>query len=93
MIDIFDSPDDKVDVFNSLFLDVLDLHAPLKTIRIKKKTAPWITKHIRDEMDHRNKLYKLPTYSNMGCIQDTEKSSNCTATKGQKGVLPLPNLE
>jgi hypothetical protein len=44
VIDIFDSPDDKVDVFNSLFLDVLDLHAPLKTIRIKKKTAPWITK-------------------------------------------------
>ena len=59
VIDIFDSPDDKVDVFNSLFLDVLDLHAPLKTIRIKKKTAPWITKHIRNEMDHRNKLYKL----------------------------------
>lgn len=45
VIDIFDSPDDKVDVFNSLVLNVLDLHAPLETIHIKKKTAPWITKY------------------------------------------------
>ena len=31
----------------------------MKTIRVKKKPAPWITKHIRNEMDHRNKLYRI----------------------------------
>ena len=32
MLDVFDSPDDKVSIFNSLFLNVLDMHAPLKTV-------------------------------------------------------------
>ena len=34
-------------------------HAPLKTVRIKKKPAPWITTSIRNEMDVRNKLFKV----------------------------------
>jgi hypothetical protein len=59
VIDVFDNPDDKVDMFNSLFLDVLDMHAPLKTVRVKKNPAPWISKSIRDEMDRRNALYRL----------------------------------
>ena len=56
IIDVFDGLDDKIDIFNSLLLDILDVHAPLKTVRVKKKPAPWITKHIRDKMDHRKKL-------------------------------------
>ena len=59
IIDIFDCPDDKVSVFNALFLDVLDSHAPLRTVRVKKNPAPWITKTIRDEMDRRNALFRL----------------------------------
>ena len=53
IIDAFDDPDDKVDAFNSLFIEVLDMHAPLKTVnvRVKKNLTPWINKTIRCEMD------------------------------------------
>ena len=44
-------------VFNTLFCEVLDGHAPLKTVRVKKNPAPWIIKPIRDEMDRRNMLF------------------------------------
>ena len=40
IIDVFDDPDDKVDAFNNLFNDVLDMHAPLKTVRVKKNPTP-----------------------------------------------------
>ena len=59
VINIFDNPDDQVSVFNTLFCEVLDRHAPLKTVRVKKNPAPWITKSIRDEMDRRNMLFRL----------------------------------
>ena len=58
VLDIFDDVDDKLAVFESLFKDVLDLHAPLKTVRIKNNPAPWISRSIRDDMDTRNKLLK-----------------------------------
>ena len=31
----------------------------MRTVCVKKKPAPWISKQIRDDMDHRNKLYRL----------------------------------
>ena len=58
MMDIFDDADGKLFVFNSLFTDILNCHAPVKTIRVKKNRAPWISKSIRDEMDRRNKLQR-----------------------------------
>ena len=56
ILDVFDHPNDKVEVFNTLLLNVLNQHAPLKTVRIKKKPATWITTSIRKEMDVCNKL-------------------------------------
>ena len=47
VIDVLDDPDDKVEVFNILFTDILDYHAPMKTVRVKKNPTPWITKAIR----------------------------------------------
>ena len=58
LIDLFDDTDDKVFVFNSLFATVLDNHAPMKTICVKKNCAPWITRSVRKEMDKRNKLLR-----------------------------------
>ena len=43
---------------SSLFNDTLDYHAPLKTVRVRKKCVPWITRSIRKEMDKRNKLLR-----------------------------------
>ena len=58
LMNLFDDVDDKVFVFTSLFTDTLSYHAPIKTVRVKKNRAPWISKSIRDEMDKRNKLQK-----------------------------------
>ena len=55
ILDLFDDVDDKVLAFNSLFGGVLDCHAPMKTVRVKKNCAPWISRSIRKEMDKRNK--------------------------------------
>ena len=59
IIDLFDYVDDKVSAFNTLFQEILEVHAPIKSVRVKKNPAPWISKSIRDEMDKRNRLLKL----------------------------------
>ena len=35
---LMDSVDDRVDVFNDLFLTCLDNHAPIKTLKLKRKS-------------------------------------------------------
>ena len=60
ILDVFDDPDDKVKACNLLFTDVLDYHAPLKTIWVrKKKSSLWITKIIRKEMDRWDRLFRF----------------------------------
>ena len=54
VLDIFDDPDDKLYIFNSLFNHNLDEHAPVKTIRIKGKPNPYITDEIRQLMATRD---------------------------------------
>ena len=45
-----------VSVWNSLFLETLDKHAPVKSHRIKRKYQPdWLTPEILDSMKERNK--------------------------------------
>ena len=58
VMDIFEDPDDKLESFNLLFTEILDQHAPLKTIKVKKKPSPWISKSIRKEMDRRDRLFR-----------------------------------
>lgn len=50
-MDTFDCVDDKSDFFNRLFLQILNEHAPLRRVRVKKNGCPWVTKNIRDQMD------------------------------------------
>ena len=57
-MDTFDCVDDKTDFFNRLFLQVLNDHAPLRRIRVKKYGCPWVTKDIRDQMDTTVKLLR-----------------------------------
>ena len=51
--------DDKVDAFNSLLIEVLDMHTLLKTVRMKKNPTPWIDKTIQCEMDRRDWLFRF----------------------------------
>ena len=52
------SPDDKLIFFNEVVTNILNHHAPIKQIRVRKDPVPWITSDIRDQMDKRNHLLK-----------------------------------
>ena len=97
ILDIFDNPDDKVHIFNALFLDVLDMHAPLKTVRVKRNPAPWVTKSIRDEMDRRNSLYRVfKKYRSMVSWDAFKAQRNCvrsSTTQSQERILSSSNQE
>ena len=56
ILEQFDNVDDIVDVWNTLFLEILDKHAPIKSHRVKKKYQPeWLSSEILDCMKQRNK--------------------------------------
>ena len=46
MVHFFDDIDSQIETFNSLFLEVLDQHAPIKRIKIKARSIPFITPEI-----------------------------------------------
>ena len=59
ILEQFDNVDDIVNVWNTLFLEILDKHAPIKSHRVKKKyQSEWLSSEILDCMKQRNK-YKL----------------------------------
>ena len=43
-IDVFTDIDDKVNAFNTMFNDILNQHAPIKTIKVKGKPNPCVYK-------------------------------------------------
>ena len=49
-IDLMNSVDEKLDAFNDLFLTCLNAHAPVKTVKLKRKPNPFITDDIKDLM-------------------------------------------
>ena len=56
---VFDDPDDKLWAWNKGFLDVCDQHAPLKDVKVRSSSLPWITNSIRLKINLRYKLFKL----------------------------------
>ena len=56
-VELMDSVDDRVDAFNTLFLTCLNNHAPIKTLRVKRKPNPAITVEIRERIKARNVLH------------------------------------
>ena len=56
ILNLFNDVDDKVLAFNSLFGGVLNCHALMKIMHVKKNCAPWISRSIRKEVDKANKL-------------------------------------
>ena len=55
---IFDDLYDHVYAFNSLFLDVLNDHVPIKRVKIKSRPNPFITPEIRQLMRTRDNWHK-----------------------------------
>ena len=57
-ISIMDDANVMLDHFNERFLHVLETHAPVKTVRIKHRSCPFISTEIRELMQYRNNLLK-----------------------------------
>lgn len=51
------SADDMVDYFNCNIIKLFDLHAPLRTVKITKRRAPWLTDTIREMQELRNAAF------------------------------------
>ena len=58
VIDAFTDIDDQVNAFNSTFNDILDQHAPIKTIKVKGKPNPCVDENIRALMKTRDHWHK-----------------------------------
>ena len=48
--EVFDDIDDQVNFWESLYLNVLDHHAPKRNYRIRAKSLPWIDDETRELM-------------------------------------------
>ena len=60
----------KIDMFNKFLLNTFNIHAPLKTVRVSKPKAPWLTANIKLLMKQRDKALKK--FKNSKLINDWE---------------------
>ncbi|CAB4019771.1 Hypothetical predicted protein [Paramuricea clavata] len=56
---VMDNVDEKLTIFNEIFLNTLDKHAPVKTIKVRGKSCPFITPEIKASMIKRDQLHSL----------------------------------
>ena len=58
-----DDPNEMLSTWNTLFLNTLNTHAPIKRKRVRNTEAPWITPEIKKLMFERDNLKKKATVS------------------------------
>lgn len=58
VVDIFHNVNDKLSVFSKLFMDILDVHAPVKRIKLKSRPNPFVTPEIRALMKTRDMWHR-----------------------------------
>ena len=60
-----DDPDEKLELFNTIFLDCLERHAPMKRAKITRPPAPWLKDgSIKDLQRQRDKLRRETRHIN-----------------------------
>ena len=64
MVYFFDDIDSQVETFNSLFLNVLDQHAPIKRIKIKSHSNLFVTPEIKQLMKTRDRWHRKAIQTN-----------------------------
>ena len=66
ILEMFDDPSDKIEIYSLLLSDILDLHSPLKKVKTREHNAPWITRDLRKKMIYRDHLHQkfLQTHLN-----------------------------
>ena len=64
VIGVFDDVEDNLNAFNTLFNQVLDQHAPVKTVKVRIRPCPFINDNIRALMKTRDHWQKLARRTN-----------------------------
>ena len=64
VVEVFDDGDDKLHAFDLLFNEILDRHAPIRSIKVRGKPNPCITEEIRELMKSRNVWRKTARRTN-----------------------------
>ena len=60
IIKIFDDTNDTLDSWSSMFIEIVDKHLPLKTLRVKRKQQPkWLTPEIVEAIKTRDRYKSL----------------------------------
>ena len=60
IIKIFDDTNDTLDSWSSMFIEIVDKHLPLKTLRVKRKQQPkWLTPEIIEAIKTRDRYQSL----------------------------------
>lgn len=55
---VFEEPDDILWAWQTLFKGICDEHVAQKEVKIRSKSAPWITNEIRYKINKRYKIFK-----------------------------------
>jgi len=85
--EVFDTVDDQYLYWNSLFNDILEQHAPLKSMKVRSNDVPYMTtewkRAIRKKRRYANRYYKNPTLENLNL---KNKWRNCATKLRRKAV-------
>lgn len=69
------TPIESITSFNSRITSILDKFAPLKTSKITKPPAPWLTNEIKEQMKERDSYYKIFKKTGLQLFRDKYKIS------------------
>ena len=58
-----ETPDKMLVIWQNLFTTVADMHAPIRSKRVRNKKSPWLTSEIRKLIVSRDKLKRLAIIS------------------------------
>ena len=61
---MFEDPNDMLLACKTVFLSVVDKHAPIRTKRVRSSKCPWLTPQLKKYMYERGKLKKKATNTN-----------------------------
>ena len=87
VMDIFDDVDDKLFVFETLFTEVLDEHAPLKEFHVRGNQVPYMTEEWRKAIRYRNRLWKILTRDRTDNNYERYKAQRNTCTSLRRKAI------
>ena len=86
IVEVFDDGDDKLHAFDLLFNEILDRHAPIRSIKVRGKPNPCITEEIRELMKSRNVWRKTARRTNDPHAWSTYKNLKHQVRKSIRAV-------